>query len=194
MGHVGHEVGTVLVGNLAEAGIVPLTRVGRGTTDEDLGAEELSVLLEAVEINETGGGIDLVGHGLEVDRGGGDLLLGGLVTVGQVSTGREVETHDAVLGLDHGGQGSEVGGRSRVRLDVDTPLLGGETKGLEGTLAAEVLDLVDVLVTTVVTGTGETLGVLVGQGGAVGLHDGLGGEVLFYWNGAMRERKMGLVG
>lgn len=179
VGHVGHEVGTVLVGDLAEAGIVPLTGVGRGTADENLGAEELGVLLESVKINETGGHIDLVGHGLEVDRGGRDLLLGGLVTVGQVSTGGEVETHDAVLGLDHGGQGSEVGSRSRVRLDVDTPLLSRETEGLEGTLAAEVLDLVDVLVTTVVTGTGETLRVLVGQGGAVGLHDGLRGEVLY---------------
>lgn len=178
VGHVAHEVGAVLVSNLAEAGIVPLTGVGRGTADEDLRAEELGVLLKSVEIDETGGGADLVGHGLEVDGGGRDLLLGGLVAVGQVATGGEVETHDAVLGLDHGSQGSKVSGGSRVGLDVDTPLLGGETEGVKGTLAAEVLDLIDVLVATVVTGTGETLGVLVGQGGSVGLHDGLGGKVL----------------
>lgn len=179
VGHVSHEVGAVLVSNLTEASIVPLTGVSRGTADDDLGAEKLGVLLESVEIDETGGGIDLVGHGLEVDGGGRDLLLGGLVAVGQVATGGKVESHDAVLGLDHGGQGSKVGGGSGVGLDVDTPLLSGETEGLKGTLAAEVLDQIDVLVATVVTGTGETLRVLVGQGGSIGLHDSLGGEVLY---------------
>lgn len=190
VGHVAHEVGAVLVSNLAEAGIVPLTGVSRGTADEDLGAEELGILLESVEIDETGGDVDLVGHGLEVDGGGRDLLLGSLVAVGQVTTGGEVETHDAVLGLDHGGQGSKVGGGSRVRLDVDTPLLGRETEGLKGTLAAEVLDHINVLVATVVTGTRETLRVLVGQGGSVGLHDGLRGEVLY----AVVEMARGIMG
>lgn len=67
---------------------------------------------------------------------------------------------------------------TRVRLDVDAPLCGVEVERLEGTLAAQNLELVDVLVTTIVTSVGETFRVLVGQDGAVGLHGGLTCQVL----------------
>ena len=67
---------------------------------------------------------------------------------------------------------------TRVGLDVDTPLCGVEVERLEGTLAAQDLELVDVLVTTIVTSVGETFRVLVGQDGAVGLHGGLTRQVL----------------
>ena len=51
-------------------------------------------------------------------------------------------------------------------MNVDTPLVGSESEGGEGTILAEDLELVDDLVSSVVTGTGETLGVLVGHHGA----------------------------
>lgn len=51
-------------------------------------------------------------------------------------------------------------------------------ESLEGALAAEQLELVDPLVTAVVARVGETLGVLVGQDGAVGLHNRARGQVL----------------
>jgi hypothetical protein len=46
VGDVGHEEGTVLVCDLAEGGIVPITRVRRGTTDDEPGLEDLGLLSE----------------------------------------------------------------------------------------------------------------------------------------------------
>lgn len=88
-----------------------------------------------------------------------------------------------------------LGGGSRVWLDVDTPDLGVKVEGLERSVSAEVLEDIDVLkvsvmvialrhrymthlVTTVVSCSGKTLRVLVGQHGSVGLHDGERGQVL----------------
>lgn len=43
VGHVAHEQSSDAIGDAAEAGIVPITGVGAGTADEDLGAEEVSL-------------------------------------------------------------------------------------------------------------------------------------------------------
>ena len=74
--------------------------------------------------------------------------------------------------------GNKVTYAAGVWLDVDAPLSGIEVEGLEGTLLAEDLELVDVLVAAVVTGVGKTLRVLVGEDGAVGLHGGPAGQIL----------------
>ena len=63
-------------------------------------------------------------------------------------------------------------------MDVDTPLGGVQVEGLESTSLASELNGIDVLVTTVVSGTGVTLGVFVGHWGSQGLEDGVGSEVL----------------
>jgi len=67
---------------------------------------------------------------------------------------------------------------TRVGLNINTPLCGVEVERLESTFTAENLELVDVLIAAVVPGVGETLRVLVGEDGAIGLHRGLGGQVL----------------
>jgi len=106
----------------------------------------------------------LVREGLEVHGSRGDLLLGGVESMGKVTTGREVETHNAVVWQDEAGVGREVGSRPRVRLrrrqqveregksqgesqyrhlHVDTPLGVVEAEGCECTLDAERLHLVD---------------------------------------------------
>lgn len=68
--------------------------------------------------------------------------------------------------------------RTGVGLDVNTPYFWIEMECLESTLPAENLELVDPLVTAVVTSVGETLGVLVGKNGAVGFHGCPTGQVL----------------
>ena len=50
---------------------------------------------------------------------------------------------------------------SRVWLHVDSPCLGVESVGRQGTLDAQILDLIDELIAAVVALAGETLGVLV---------------------------------
>lgn len=67
--NIDDEVSANGVGNLAHALVVNQTAVCRGTGDEDLGAEELGVLLEGIVVNDAGVNVDAVGHGLEV---GGD--------------------------------------------------------------------------------------------------------------------------
>ena len=129
-------------------------------------------------------GVDTVGKRFKVDRGGGDSLTGsfllgvGVESVGQVATAGKVQSHDSVVGSEKCRVYGKVGGRSRVRLDIDAPLFGVQSVGLEGTLLAHDLDLVDNLITSVVTGVGKTLRVLVGQSRSQALHDGLGGKVL----------------
>lgn len=171
VGHVGHQVCTLAVGNLAETLVLPVTGVGGTTANHKSGLEEVGVGSELLVVDDTGLGVDTVWEGLEVDGRSSDLLLGGVVTVSKVTTVGETKTHDTVLGLDESSEGSKVGSRSRVWLDVDTPDSGVKVEGLKGTLAGEVLELVNILVTTVVTSTGETFRVLVGEDGSVGLHD-----------------------
>lgn len=96
----------------------------------------------------------------------------------QVATVGKVETHKTAVGRHDGLVDLEVGRAAAEALDVDTPLGRVEVEGLEGTALAQQLDLVNVLVATVVTGAGQTLRVLVGHGGAQGIEDGAGGDVL----------------
>lgn len=73
--NIDNEVSANGVGNLAHALVVNQTAVGRGTGDEDLGAEELGVLLEGIVVNDAGVDVDAVGHGLEVGRDSRDPEL-----------------------------------------------------------------------------------------------------------------------
>lgn len=98
--------------------------------------------------------------------------------MGQVTTVGKVKTHQAVVGAHESLVDLQVGRAAAQALDVDTPLGGVEVEGLESTLLAGDLNGIDVLVTTVVTSTGVTLGVLVAHGRAQSVEDGAGGEVL----------------
>lgn len=206
--HVGKKVSSLSIGNLPQSRVIPISGVGGSTTNEQSGLVEVGVGLELGVVDDTGGGVDSVWERLEVDGRSGNLLLGSVVTVSQVASVRETETHDSVLGVDERSEGGEagisigyldfgsldsLGGRSRVWLNVDSPDLGVEVECLQGSLSTKVLEDIDVLhvsicsthshvkthlVTTVVSSSGETLRVLVGQHGSVGLHDSERGQVL----------------
>ena len=95
-----------------------------------------------------------------------------VTTVGKVKTHQTVvRTHESLVDL-------QVGRAAAKALNVDTPLGRVQVEGLESTLLAGDLNGVDVLVATVVTGTGVTLRVLVAHGRAQGIEDGTRGEVL----------------
>lgn len=74
--HVNDKVGTNGVGDLAHATVVDQAAVGRGTSNENLGAEEDGVLLEGVVVNDAGLQVDSVGHRLEVGGDGRDPVRG----------------------------------------------------------------------------------------------------------------------
>lgn len=96
----------------------------------------------------------------------------------QVATMGEVQTHQTTVGRHQSLVDLQVGRASTEALNIDTPLGGVDVEGLEGTLLAEELNLVNVLVATVVAGARETLGVLVGHGRPKSIEDGAGGDVL----------------
>lgn len=96
----------------------------------------------------------------------------------QVTTVREIQTHQTTVGRHQSLVDLQVGRASAQSLHINTPLRVVEVESLEGTLLAEELDLVDVLIATVVPSTRLALGVLVGHGRAKGVEDGTGGDIL----------------
>jgi hypothetical protein len=78
--------------------------------------------------------------------------------------------HDGLVDL-------EVGRAAAQALNVDTPLSAVEVEGFEGTLLAEKLDLVNVLVAAIVPSAGIALRVLVGHRGSEGIEDGAGCDI-----------------
>ena len=68
---------------------------------------------------------------------------------------------------------------ARVRLDVDAPDRGVQVESGKSTLLAEDLELIDVLISAVITGIGKTLGVLVGEDRTIGLHRRQRGQILY---------------
>ena len=182
--HVHHQKGSVGVSDFSELSVVPVTWVGRSSADDHGGFEETGKVGELFVVDVSGFGMDAVGKRFKVYRSGrdgfaGSFLLGvGVESVRQVSTAGKVESHDSIVGTEKGRVDGEVGGRSRVWLDVDAPLFGVQSVGLEGTILAHGLDLINDLISSVVTGAGKTLRVLVRQCRSKTFHDGLGGEVL----------------
>lgn len=96
----------------------------------------------------------------------------------QVTTVRQVKTHETVVRAHEGLVDLQVGRATTQALDIDTPLLRVEVEGLESTSLAGKLNGIDVLVTTIVTSSGVSLRVLVGHGRAKSIKDSTGGEVL----------------
>jgi hypothetical protein len=91
---------------------------------------------------------------------------------------REIERENAVMNVHNGGIGVQVGRRAREGLDVDTPFLGAKVEGLERTLLAKTLCLVDVLVSSIVSLARVTFRVLVLHNTTQRIENSLRREVL----------------
>ncbi len=109
MSHITHQVTAVAISNLPQASVVPVPWVGTGTADDQSGLEQAGIGGELLVVEEAGTWEDSVWEGLEVDGGGGDLLLGGVVTMGEMTTIWETKTHDPVLWVDERGERGEAG-------------------------------------------------------------------------------------
>lgn len=48
---VGHQIRSLLVGNLAETTVLPVTWVSRSSADDNSGLEEVGILVETVVVN-----------------------------------------------------------------------------------------------------------------------------------------------
>ena len=99
MRHVCHEVGAYTLRDLSHACVVPIPRIGRCAGDEHLGFEELGALFHLVVVHEARVVLYAIRQRLEVYAGGGHAALGSLISMGEVTAGREIETHDSIVGL-----------------------------------------------------------------------------------------------
>jgi hypothetical protein len=112
VGHVREKVGANVVGNLAHALVLNQPAVCRRAGDNNLGAVEVCQLLHLLVVNEAGLLIESVRQGLKILGDGGDLLGRGLVPVRQMPAMGEVQGEDAVVNVEDGRVGVEVGGRA----------------------------------------------------------------------------------
>ena len=159
--HVDHQEGSDFVGNLTHAGIVPFAGVGRGTADDEFGTLAQSHLFHHVVVDVA----RIFAHAVfervehqarEVDG----------APVREVTAVREVQSQELVARVEHGHEYGHVGLGARVRLNVGPLGVEQFLDAVDGHLFA----LVYHLATAVVAFAGITLGILVGEAGAHGLH------------------------
>lgn len=79
----------------------------------------------------------------------------------QVATVREVEAHESAMGRHDSLVDLQVGRATTQALNIDTPLRRVEVEGLESTPLAKKLDLVDMLVSAIITSSRQSFRVLV---------------------------------
>ncbi|MDT4842831.1 hypothetical protein FQZ97_767460 [compost metagenome] len=169
MGHVDEQVGAYLVGDGAEAREVQDLRVGGEAGDDHLRLVLHCQALDFVVVDQAGGGVQAVLHGVVQLAGGRHLGA-----VGQVAAVGQAHAEDGVAGVQQGQVDGAVGLGAGVRLDVG--VVGAEQ--LLGAVDGQLLDLVDELATTVVALARIAFGVLVGQHRALGFHHRRAGVVL----------------
>jgi len=98
--------------------------------------------------------------------------------VGQVATTWQIKSHKPVVWLQNTGKSFEVSGRTRIRLNVDTPLRWIQAERLERARAAKIFDLVDDFRATVIACAGKALRVLIGRDRTEALQHGARRKVL----------------
>ena len=164
VGHVDEQQRPDAVGDRGHPLEVDDPRVGRGARDDELRTDLLGLGGQRVVVDPLGVladaiGVDLVQLAAEVQ----------LHAVGQVAALVELHPENRVAGLED----AEVGGHVRlgpgVGLDVDVL---GAREERQRPLLGERLGDVDVLAAAVVALARQSLGVLVRQPAALGLHDG----------------------
>ena len=166
--NVSHGESAHFVGDFLEALPVEVTAVGGETGEDHLRLFAESDFADLVHVDATCFLVDFVLH--EVVKHTGEVHR---MAVRKVSTVVELEAEDLVTRLENGEVHSSVGRRTGKRLDIHVVA----TKELLATFDSEGFHLVDDFVTTIVTLAHVAFTVLVGQHGAHGFHDGLGGVV-----------------
>jgi hypothetical protein len=91
-----------------------------------------------------------------------------------MSTVGQVKTHQSIMGSHDSLVDLEVGGAATQALDIHAPFLGIAVEGLESASLAGQFDGINMLISTIVSGTGVSLGVFIGHGRSQGIKHGTG--------------------
>ena len=163
VGHVDPENSADFLGDFGKALEIDAQRIGRGAGHNQARLVFAGQGFHLVVVNGFVG-VETVGN--HVEPFSGHIKRH---TVGEVTAFGQAHAHDGVAGLAEGHQHGLVGLRTGVRLDIG----GIGTKQFLQTVNGNLLGLVNVFTTTVITLARIAFGVLVGELGALRFHDGL---------------------
>ena len=169
MGHVDHQDGAHLVGDVAHAGIVPFAAIGRAAADDHLRPFAQGGLLHLVVIDASCLLIQVIFACVIENAAGVDGR-----TVREVPAVAQVQSHELVARVEAGEEDGGIGLCAAVGLHVG--IFGAEKAA--DTLDGEVLALIDDLTAAVVALGRVALGIFVGHVRAHGLHDLIADKVL----------------
>ena len=197
--HVHHHDRTARVRHLANPSVIPLTRIRRSSANDHLRSVDSSNLLHEIVVHETRLRIHVVRKRLEEDRRTRQSLpsvrlrVVRVVTVSQMASRRKIQTHHAATRSQQTRVHSQVARRSGIGLNVHAPLFRIQMISSQSTLLAQLFDLVDVLVASVITMTRISLRVFVRQTRTQALHNSSGSEVLFLSEGYCKDTSEAII-
>ncbi len=168
VGDVGQQEGADFVGDLAEAGVVPVAAVGRSATDDHLWLYFAGFLGYLVHVNAAGGFFYAVEVSIEMFA-----AEVGRVAVAQVAAVGEAKAKGFISGFQAGKENGGVGLGTGVGLYVGVFCTEELAKPVDG----ELLHLVHYFTAAIVAFAGVAFGVFIGQAAAHRINYGLGSEV-----------------
>ncbi len=166
--HVDQEVRPDAVGDLAEPLEVPGPRIGRAAGDDQLRPDFLGLLRHGVHVDDLVLAPHRVVHRLEPFAGHVDGRA-----VGEMATGREIEAHEGVAGLQQRQEHGLVHLAAGVRLHVGE--VGAEQ--LLGAIDGEVFRDVDEFAAAIIARARIAFRILVGHHRALRLQHGAADDV-----------------
>lgn len=95
----------------------------------------------------------------------------------QVTTVRQIKTHEPLMGLHDSLVDLQICRASTQALDIDTPFLRVQMEGFQSTGLACQLNLVNMLVSTVVSSSWITFGVFVGHWRSESIKNSSGSDI-----------------
>ena len=163
MGDVDDEISADRVANGAEAGEVPMARIGRAAGDDQFRLVLARQRLDLIHVDPMGRSIDAIGDRLEPAAGHVDRR-----TMGQMTARGEVQTHESVARLHQGHEDPLIGLAAGIGLHVGEPAV----EQLAGALDRQILGDVDELAAPVIASARVAFRIFIGHHRALRLEHG----------------------
>ena len=168
MCHIDHQVSADLISNLSELGKIDGTRISRRTGNNQFGFMLLCQLHQVVIVNSAGLRIDAIRDDIEILTR--DIDLG---TMGQMSAFIQVHAQDGITRLEQRKVNGDICLSARMRLDICV----FSAEQLTGTFSGDFFHDIDAFTAAVISSSGVTFSVFIGQDTAHSGHDSRGDNI-----------------
>ena len=149
--HVTHEKAAIVISNLPELSVIKVSGISARTNDDQLGLELSDLFCDVLVVQQTSLEVGSIWFGREVDAARRNLLGLGLMAMRQMTTLGKGKAHKFFARQQKCSVNLKVSRAARQRLNITSPLIGIAPERFEAALDAEIFDLVDVLVSSVVS-------------------------------------------